>query len=69
MIALVIALGVVVVALAFVSIFQARENERLGNVIRDDLAIFVRYVYGVEVGRAFAHQAAERERAKDDDAR
>lgn len=63
MIAVVIALGVVVVALAATSIYQARENERLGNVIRDDLAIFVRYVYGVEVGRAFAQQAAEREGA------
>lgn len=66
MTAVVIALGIVVVALAFVSIYQARENERLGNVIRDDLAMFVRYVYGVEVGRAFARQAVERERAGDD---
>lgn len=64
MIGLVIALGAVTVALAFVSIFQARENERLGRLIRDDLAIFIRYVYGVEAGRAFAAdraKAAERE--------
>lgn len=66
MIAVVIALGAVAVALAFVSIFQAREIDRLAHVVRDDLAIFVRYVYGVEVGRAFAHQAAERERARED---
>lgn len=67
MTAVVIALGTITVALAFVSIFQARENERLGRLVRDDLTLFIHYVYGVELGRAVAHRAARREGAAEDE--